>query len=289
MDEFHIHHGDCIPHMMEEMEPKSVDFAVFSPPFNSVFAYSSSSSDIGNSENLKGDGKIHLSYFYRALERVLRPGRVAMVHVQQIPRLKRNGELGINDFRGLNIRIGERAGLIYEYDWLIRKNPQVQALRTKAHELQFAGLEKDSIKSRGALCDYVIKFRANGENEVPRDPKGEVSRNDWIKYAEGCWNDIRETDTLNTKEAKTENDVKHICPLQLEVIRRLVKLYSNPGELVFSPFAGIGSEGYVALQLDRRFYGIELKPEYYQVALKNCNKAIESRERQMMLFSEPAA
>jgi DNA modification methylase len=191
----------------------------------------------------------------------------------QIPRLKRSGEVGLHDYRGLNIRLGERAGLVYEYDWVVRKNPQAQAIRTRSRELQFAGLESDRAKQRGCLPDYLIKFRAPGENALAIDSEGDVSRNEWIDWAECCWSDIRETNTLNVKEARSEEDTKHICPLQLDVIDRLVRLYSNPGEVVFSPFTGIGSEGYVALQCGRRFYGCELKPEYHAQALKNLAKA----------------
>lgn len=278
--EWHIHHGDCIPHMLEDMPEQSVDMSVFSPPFPALFAYTSESCDIGNSEDLKHEAKLHLGYFYRGLARVLKPGRVAVVHVMQIPRLKRSGEVGLHDFRGLNIRLGERAGLVYEYDWLVRKNPQAQAIRTKSRELQFSGLESNRAKSRGTLGDYLIKFRAPGDNEVPIQSEGEVSRNDWIDWAECCWFDIKETDTLNTRNAKGEDDVKHICPLQLPVIRRLVKLYSNPGEIVFSPFTGIGSEGYEALKHGRRFYGCEIKDEYIQEARKNMANAITLRSEQ---------
>ena len=272
-NKYAIHQGDCIPHMLEEMPPQSVDFSVFSPPFPSLFSYTSKAEDIGNSENMKGEAKIHLSYFFRGLARVLKPGRAVVVHVMQIPRLKRSGEVGLHDYRGLNIRLGERAGLVYEYDWVVRKNPQAQAIRTRSRELQFAGLESDRAKQRGCLPDYLIKFRAPGENEVAIDSEGDVSRNEWIDWAECCWSDIRETNTLNVKEARSEEDTKHICPLQLDVIDRLVRLYSNPGELVFSPFAGIGSEGYVSLQRGRSFYGCELKPEYHAQALKNLAKA----------------
>lgn len=278
--EWHIHHGDCIPHMLEDMPEQSVDMSVFSPPFPALYAYTSESCDIGNSEDLRHEAKLHLGYFYRGLARVLKPGRVAVVHVMQIPRLKRSGEVGLHDFRGLNIRLGERAGLVYEYDWLVRKNPQAQAIRTKSRELQFSGLESDRAKSRGTLGDYLIKFRAPGDNEVPIQSEGEVSRNDWIDWAECCWFDIKETDTLNTRNAKGEDDVKHICPLQLPVIRRLVKLYSNPGEIVFSPFTGIGSEGYEALKHGRRFYGCEIKDEYIQEARKNMANAITLRSEQ---------
>lgn len=283
-----IHEGDCIPYMTTEMEPASVDFSAFSPPFPAVYAYTSEACDIGNSEDMASEAKIHLSYFYRGLARVLKPGRVAMVHVAQIPRMKRSGGRGIFDFRGLNIRLAERAGLIFEYDWCVSKNPQSQAIRTKSHNLQFAGLERDRANARGALPDYLLKFIAKGDNAVPIQSEGEVSRNDWIQWAESCWSwhDIRETDTLNTAEAKGPDDTKHLCPLQLCVIKRLIKLYSNPGELVFSPFAGIGSEGYEALKLGRRFLGCEIKPEYIAAAKKNLARAVaKSKENEVSLFA----
>jgi hypothetical protein len=250
-----------------------VDMSVFSPPFPSLYAYSSSERDIGNSEDLKGEAKLHLGFFYRQLARVVKPGRVIVVHVAQIPRMKRSGEVGLFDFRGLNIRLGERSGLVFEYDWVVRKNPQSQAIRTKSRELQFSGLEADRAKSRGTLPDYLLKFRVPGDNAVPVRGEGGVSRNNWIEWAECCWSDIRETDTLNVSEGRGENDTKHICPLQLGVIDRLIRLYTNPGEIVFSPFAGIGSEGYTAVKLGRRFYGCELKDEYHAAARKNLKRA----------------
>jgi hypothetical protein len=210
----------------------------------------------------------------------VKPGRVIVVHVAPIPRMKRAGEVGLFDFRGMNIRLGDRAGLVFEYDWAIRKNPQSQAIRTKSRELQFSGLEADRAKSRGCLPDYLLKFRTPGDNAVRIDSKGQVSRNDWINWAECCWMDIRETDTLNVKEGRGEDDTKHICPLQLGVIDRIVRLYSNPDEIVFSPFAGIGSEGYTAVKLDRRFYGCELKAEYYAAAIKNLQRAERINEQE---------
>jgi DNA modification methylase len=165
--------------------------------------------------------------------------------------------------------------------------------------LQFSGLESDRAKQRGTLQDYLIKFRKPGDNETAINAKGEVSRNDWIQWAEGYWDDIQETDTLNTAAAKSADDTKHICPLQLEVIRRCVLLFSNPGEIVFSPFTGIGSEGFSALggvskktkkRIDnpRRFYGCELKPEYYAQAQKNLTAATRGREslKSNTLFSD---
>lgn len=286
---YDVHHGDCIPHMLETMEPESVDFSVFSPPFPSLYAYTDSESDIGNVDSMGSEAQVHLSFMFRGLARILKPGRAAVVHVCQIPRMKRSGGVGLCDFRGMNIRLGERAGLTYEYDWSVRKNPQAQAIRTRSRELQFSGLESDRAAQRGTLQDYLIKFRKPGTNETPIDTPGEVSRNDWIDWAEGCWDDVSETDTLNTKAAKSGDDTRHICPLQLEVIRRCVLLFSNPGELVFSPFTGIGSEGYVSLggrsvktgrsiEQPRRFYGCELKNEYHAQALKNLASAVNQAE-----------
>jgi hypothetical protein len=282
--------------MQTVMEPKSVEMAITSVPFPALYSYTSLESDLGNSESLDGETKLHFSFFFRGLARVLKPGRVAIIHCMQIPRMKRSGEEGLFDFRGFLIRLGTRAGLTYEYDWVVRKNPQSQALRTRSHELQFAGLEKDRAGSRGALCDYLIKFTGKGDNAIPVRSKEEVSRNDWIAWAEGSWMDIRETDTLNFQAGKAEGDTRHICPLQLSVIERCIRLYTNPGELVFDPFTGVGSTGYIALggrspvtgkglQDARRFIGCELKDSYYAVAKANLAKAENSlRESQKTLF-----
>lgn len=287
-DQWHIEHGDCIE-IMHTMPDKCIDFAVFSPPFPSLYAYTDSEADIGNVDVMGDEASIHLRFFYSALSRLIKPGRAVVVHVMQIPRMKRTGEVGLSDFRGINIRLAERCGLVYEYDWSVRKNPQAQAIRTKSRELQFAGLESDRAKQRGSLADYLIKFRAPGENRVRIDTKGQVSRNDWIKWAECTWDDIIETDTLNVAAGRDEKDVKHVCPLQLEVVRRLVLLYSNPGEIVFSPFTGIGSEGFMAvggkspktgraIADPRRFFGCELKESYHRAACANLTAAVESRE-----------
>jgi len=288
-DDYVLHHCDSIMHMMSDMPSSHADMAVFSPPFPSLYAYSDSVSDVGNVASMGGEAMVHLSFMFTGLRRVVKAGRAIVVHVAQIPRMKRAGGVGLHDFRGTVIRIGERAGLVYEYDWAVRKNPQSQAIRSRSRELQFAGLESDRARQRGALLDYLIKFRVPGENAVPVDSENQVSRNDWIAWAEGCWDDIIETDTLNTAEAKGENDTKHICPLQLEVIRRCVLLYTNPGEIVFSPFAGIGSEGYVSIggvspktkksiRDYRRFYGCELKPEYFEAASRNLLDAVINRK-----------
>lgn len=289
---WNIENCDTIPHMAT-MPAASVDFSIFSPPFPSLYAYTSEAADIGNSEDLRTEAKLHLGFFYRQLARIVKPGRVIMVHVAQIPRMKRAGGVGLFDFRGLNIRLGERSGLTFEYDWCIRKNPQSQAIRTKSRELQFSGLESDRAKSRGCLPDYMLKFRAPGENAIPVDDMENESeqtwRNRWIEWAECTWGDIKETDTLNTAEGKGPEDTKHICPLQLGLIRRFIKLYTNPGEIVFSPFAGIGSEGYEAIKARRRFYGTELKAEYFAAMTKNLKKAKRQMEQeQKFLFGGTA-
>lgn len=287
--EFHVHLADCVTHMAELSEAV-FDHAVFSPPFPLLYAYNSDLADLGNSEDLDGEAKLHFSFFVRQLIRVMKPGRVVMVHCMQIVRLKRAGGEGLFDFRGFLIRLAKRAGLIYEYDWLIRRNPQSQAIRTHSHELQFAGLEKDRAQSRGALGDYLIKFRIPGDNTSPVNSRREVSRNQWIEWAEPCWTGIKETDTLNVRGTKGPDDTRHVCPLQLPIIERCVRMYSNPGEIVYSPFAGIGSELHVALKLGRRAYGCELKPEYHTAAIKNCERAIElRREEEKSLFDGVAA
>ncbi len=278
-DEYYqIHEGDCIPHMAE-LPDACFDFSVFSPPFPSLYAYTDSPEDLGNSDDLMGESKLHLSFFYRQLARVIKPGRAVVVHVAQIPRMKRAGGDGVFDFRGLNIRLAERAGLIWHYEWTVRKNPQSQAIRTRSRELQFAGLDSDRARCRGALPDYLLKFMVPGENavKIQADP---ITRDAWIKWAEHVWDDIRETDTLNVREGRGEKDTKHICPLQLGVIDRLVRLFTNPNEIVFSPFMGIGSEGYIALKHERRFYGCEIKPEYLAAAKVNLERAIVARGRE---------
>jgi len=276
--EYVIHARDCIAGLAD-LPMNSVDFSIFSPPFPALYSYTSMPEDIGNSENVQTEAKLHLSFFYKQLLRVIKPGRVVIVHVADIPNLKRlGGTQRMIDFKHLNQKLAERAGFIWDYTWSVRKNPQSQAIRTRSRELQFAGLEADRTRSRGALPDYLIKLVAPGENAVPVVGGNQVSREDWIKWAENCWSDIRETDTLNLAEGRSESDTRHICPLQLSVINRMVRLYTNPGDLVLSPFTGIGSECHESLLLGRRFVGFEIKPEYHATALKNAERAIRKRK-----------
>ena len=296
-DEYRLFFGDAIEYM-PTWPAACIDHAVFSPPFPAVYAYGSELADIGNSEDIKTEAKLHLSFFFKSLRRIMKPGRVVLCHCQQIVKLKRSGGQGIHDFRGLLIRIAERAGFIFDYDWCVRKNPQAQALTTKSRQLQFAGLESDRAQSRGALLDYLIKFTAPGDNAIPINNSGEVTRNEhWVKWAEGCWSDIDQFDTLNVEEARGKDDTKHICPLQLEIYRRSIMMYSLPGEIVFDPFAGLGSCGFMALGGSspktgnrlpgdtRRFVGCELKPEYFVAAHNNLERALCQRvDRQKTLF-----
>ena len=227
---------DCIPYMLQEMPENSVDAFLTSVPFPSVYSYTNLNNDIGNSET-NGEMRIHFAYWFRGLLRVMKPGRVAIVHCMQIPPLGRRKDM--TDFRGLLIRLGKRAGFLYDNEWLLHRNPQAEAVRTHAHGLLFVTLERDRSKTRAAMAEYLIKFVKPGDNQVDIDSPG-ITRDDWIKWADSCWHGIRASNTLNTKEAKSDSDSRHICPLQLDTIDRIIRLYSNPGELVMDSFSGIG-------------------------------------------------
>lgn len=218
------------------------------------------------------------------LLRVLKPGRTAAVHVQQIAILKsREGYVGLRDFRGDVIAEHIDAGFIYYGEVTVNKNPQLQAVRTKAQGLMFVQLRRDSALSRPAMADYVIIFHKPGDNETPIVP--DISNDTWIEWAYPVWNGIREMDTLNPGSGADDADERHICPLQLNLIERCVRLWSNPGETVLSPFAGIGSEGYVALKHKRRFVGVELKPTYWATACENLARA-EAEAAMPTLFDD---
>lgn len=279
--------GDSIAHMAEDMEPESVDLAVFSPPFSSLFTYSSAPEDMGNcSEHVDAEFGAHFHHFARALHRVMRPGRAVALHLAQILAFRaRHGRKGLRDFRGSVIGRMEDAGFHYYGEFVIPKNPQAVAIRTKSERLQFTQFKRDSLESSPALNDYVLHFRKPGKQAVPVN--NDVSNEEWIRWASGVWHDIDETDVLSYHSARAENDEKHICPLQLTVIERCVRLWSNPGELVLSPFAGIGSEIVTAIRQRRVGYGIELKPEYFVQAVNNC-EAAESQTHHQTALEIPA-
>lgn len=256
---------------LAEIETGSVGFSICSPPFAQLYNYSPSPRDLSNSRD-RDEFFEHYAFVIREQLRATMPGRLAAVHVQQITMQKvLHGVIGLTDFRGQVIRAFENEGWIYHGEKTISKDPQAQAIRTKSQSLLFVTLHRDSSMSRPALADYLLLFRAPGDN--PQPIEAELSNEEWIHFASPVWLDIRETNTLNTAVAKSDKDERHICPLQLDLIDYSVRLWSAPDDLVLSPFAGIGSEGVGAVLRGRRFVGIELKPEYWNVACRNLTRA----------------
>lgn len=272
---------------LSELADDSIDLSVYSPPFASLFTYSPSERDLGNSAN-RDEFLEHYGYIVDHLLRVTKPGRLVAVHCQQIATQKgRDGAIGLTDFRGQLIAAHMAAGFVFHGEVTVDKDPQAQAIRTKATSLMFVTLNRDSAMSRPALADYVLLFRAPGDNAVPIKP--ECDNDTWIEWARPVWFDIKETATLNTVVAKDNADERHICPLQLPLIERIVRLWSNKGETVLSPFAGIGSEGYVSVLRGRRFVGCELKPSYWKVACDNLQHAETLADTPSLLDVETVA
>lgn len=285
-------HGECWRLLLgdscerlAELDADSIDLAVYSPPFASLYTYSPSERDLGNAANT--DEFIeHYGYIVSELLRVMKPGRTVAVHVQQVAILKsRAGYVGLEDFRGRVIQAHVDAGFIYYGEVTVDKNPQLQAVRTKAQGLMFVQLRRDSAMSRPALADYVLIFHKPGDNAIPILP--DISNDTWIEWASPVWYGIAEMDTLNPGSGSENADERHICPLQLSLIERCIRLWSNPGETVLSPFAGIGSEGFVAVKHRRRFVGCELKPSYWNAATDNLRRA-EFEASQPTLLDELA-
>jgi DNA modification methylase len=276
-----LYHGDCVE-VMAQLPERSVDLSIFSPPFIALYTYSDSVRDMGNARN-EAEFFDHFRFFAASLLRITKPGRLACVHVSQVPAmLVRDGYIGMKDFRGATIRHFEEQDWIYHGEVCIDKDPQAQSIRNHVKGLSFQQLHKDSSWMRPALADYVLVFRAPGDNATPIIP--DIDNNTWIEWARPIWYGIRETETLNVAEGRENDDDRHICPLQLGVIERCLRLWSNPGEVVLDPFAGIGSTAYQALRLDRRSIGIELKTSYANANLKNIQRAV-STIRQMTLLS----
>lgn len=270
-----------------ELDDSSIDLSVYSPPFADLYTYSNSEHDLGNSRNYD-EFFAHYAFIIQELLRVTKPGRLTCVHTADIPAmLSRDGYIGMKDFPGDVIRAYEAQGWIYHGYAVVAKNPQAQAIRTKAKALLFVQMRKDSSASRPAILDRVLFFRKPGENTVAITPveHGEMDNETWIDWAGGIWTGIAESDTLQYQSARDANDEKHICPLQLGTIERCIKLYSNPGETVLTPFMGIGSEAYEAVRLGRKAIGIELKPSYYRMALRNL-RDVEALRSRPTLFSE---
>ena len=265
-DAWHLMLGDSCERMAE-IESDSVDLSCSSPPFASLFTYSPSPRDLGNSAS-RGEFFEHYGFIIRENLRITRPGRICAVHVQQLTTtMATNGVIGLTDFRGQVIAAYIDAGWIFHGEVTVDKDPQAQAIRTKAQALMFVTKNRDSSMTRPALADYLLLFRKPGDNAVPI--KNDVTNDEWIEWARPVWLDIRETNTLNARVARDAADERHICPLQLDFIERVVRLWSNVGETVFTPFAGIGSEVHTAVRLGRRGLGIELKPSYWRTAVAN--------------------
>jgi len=260
---------------LRELEDASIDLSVYSPPFADLYTYTDSERDLGNSRNAD-EFFAHYRYIIAEVLRVTKPGRLTCVHTSDIPAMSsRDGYIGVKDFPGQVIRAYEDAGWVFFGRAYVQKNPQAQAIRTKAKGLLFVQIRKDSSDSRPALIDQVLIFKKPGENAVPVTPvdNGELDNEQWIEWAHGIWLGIQESDTLRYAQARDADDEKHICPLQLGTIERCIKLYSNPGETVLTPFLGIGSEAYMAVKLGRRAVGIELKESYFDLAVKNLRYA----------------
>lgn len=321
---FHAYNADCVE-VASNLPGNSIGFSVYSPPFSSLYTYSNSDRDMGNTKN-HNEFFEQYKFLIREKLRITKPGRLSAVHCMNLPTTKgRDGFIGMYDFRGEIIRAHIEAGWIYHSEVCIWKDPVLAMQRTKALGLLHATIKKDSSMSRQGIPDHVVVFRKPGENPDPIDGEfkyfvGEMDMNEyisreapdsisgqkfivveredgrrvqvrktgssvdvWQHYASPVWFDIQQTNTLQFKSARESDDERHICPLQLDVIERCNQLWSKPGDVVFSPFLGIGSEGYVALQMGRKFIGTELKPSYFKLACKNLDKA-ENQEQQTELF-----
>lgn len=278
-----LYNADCVE-VVASLPDNSVGFSVFSPPFASLYTYSDSPRDMGNSRTYE-EFAGHFAFLAADLFRVTKPGRLVSFHCANIPLMKeRDGVIGLRDFRGDMIRWFQAAGFIYHSEVTIWKDPVIEMQRTKSLGLLHKQIKKDSCRSRMGNPDYVVTMRKDGDNPEPVTHTNETFPVDqWQKWASPVWMDIDQGNTLSYMQARDSNDERHICPLQLDVIERCIELWSNPGDIVLSPFAGIGSEGYVAVTRGRRFIGVELKPSYYEVAVKNL-RAAESESERVTLF-----
>ena len=284
--DFTIHNADCV-HLAREIPDDSVGYTIFSPPFASLYTYSNSDYDMGNA---KDDGQFYQQFRYLVDEmlRITKPGRLLSFHCMNLPTSKQNdGYIGIRDFRGELIKMFQDAGWIYHSEVCIWKDPVTAMQRTKALGLLHKTIRKDSAMSRQGIPDFLVTMRKPGDNDEPiSHTHEEFPVQLWQKYASPVWMDINPSRTLNYREGRDEDDERHICPLQLDVIERGLELWSKPGDLVFSPFTGIGSEGYCAVKAGRKFIGSELKASYYELAIKNIESAYNTT---MDMFAEETA
>lgn len=281
---FTAYHGDCVS-VLKQMPEACIDFSVYSPPFGSLFVYSESAADMGNSTD--DEFADHYAYMVAEKLRVTKPGRLTAVHCSDLPMTKwRDGAVGIKDFSGQIIRIHEDAGWVMHSRRTIWKCPVVEMTRTKHVGLLYKQLQKDSAKSRGGMPDYLLTFVKPGENAEPiaHTPEN-FPLEQWQEWASPVWMTVNQTRVLNVKAAKDSADERHLCPLQLDVIERALIMWSNPGNAVLSPFMGIGSEGVMALKHGRRFVGVELKESYWRQACRY----LVAQDSQDDLFSREVA
>lgn len=287
--EYKAIHGDCVE-QVAKLEENSIDFSIFSPPFAELFVYSDDIRDMGNSKDYQ-EFMVHFGFLVKELARVVKSGRLVAVHCMDLPIMKgKEGFVGLRDFSGLLIQAFQNEGFIYHDRITIWKDPVVEMTRTKSIGLLHKTIKKDASMSRTGIPDYILVFRNSGENEVPivHQDKDETKENYlpvnlWQKYASPVWYDINYSDTLQYRSARDNKDEKHICPLQLETIRRCLHLWSNEGEIVLSPFGGIGSEGFESIKLNRKPILIELKESYFNQLQKNLKAAWEMKN-QLTLF-----
>ncbi len=281
-----VWNGDCVE-ISESLPDESVGYSIFSPPFgHQLYSYSDSPRDMSNSAT-EEQFETHFRFLVRQLTRITKPGRLCSLHVMNLPVLKsRAGYIGIDDFRGDVIRLFQSEGWIFHSEVVIWKDAVTQMQRTKSLGLLHKQILKDSCMSRMAIPDTVVTFSKPGENPEPVDgpftewhgdesftSSANYSIDVWQRYASPVWMDINPSKTLQYTTARDENDERHICPLQLQVIERCIDLWSNPGDVVFSPFGGIGSEPYSAILMGRKGVAIELKASYFKVLAENCRIA----------------
>lgn len=272
-ENYSLYNGDSCE-IMNSIPDNSVHYSIFSPPFADLYVYSNSERDMGNCKS-KGEFYEHFKFIVKELYRILVPGRLVSFHCMNLPTSKqKDGFIGITDFRGDLIKLFQDCGFIYHSEVCIWKDPVIAMQRTKALGLLHKQIKKDSAMCRQGIPDYVVTMRKQGDNPEPITHTNETFPVQvWQNYASPIWTDINPSDTLQRISVREDKDEKHICPLQLDVIRRCINLWTNPNDIVFTPFLGIGSEVYQALKMGRRGIGIELKESYYNQAVANCENA----------------
>lgn len=275
-DGFVLYHGDCVD-VLRGLPDQSIHYSIFSPPFASLYTYSNSPRDMGNCRSNE-EFFAHFAFLVAELKRVMRPGRNVSFHCMLFPASKeRDGFIGLKDFRGDLIRAFQAQGFIFHAETVIWKDPVTQMQRTKALGLLHKSVRENSAMCRMGIPDYLVTMRAPGDQlDRVTHTRDDYPVDRWQKVASPVWMDINPSDTLQYQSAREHDDERHICPLQLEVIRRGVELWTNPGDVVLSPFAGIGSEGFVSVQMGRKFVGVELKDSYYRQASQNLGAALRT-------------